>query len=168
MIIGLCSAAPRAGKDKTAEFLFKYGFVRVAFGDSIKAYCKTHYHWNGKKDKQGRQLLTDVAMKMRDNVDPHFWIKQTAPSLERLLKEKKDIVVTDVRMLAEQDYLRNNFDNFFLVEVKRDYVTEGKDALTQIEIIDMDIDYTLDNNGSIENLQNNVGIMLRNFNFLQQ
>ena len=51
MIIGLCSVAPRAGKDTVGEFFFQHGFVRAAFGDSIKEYCKIHYGWNGKKDK---------------------------------------------------------------------------------------------------------------------
>jgi dephospho-CoA kinase len=161
MIIGLCSQAPQAGKDTVAKFLFEHGFVRVAFGDSIKEYCISHYHWNGKKDEKGRQLLTNIAMKMRDEVDPYFWIKQTIPALNTYIKQRRPIVVTDVRMLIEHDYLRQNYNDFVLVQVMRDSVTKGKDARTQVEIQDMTIDYKLDNNGSIEDLHSNVVKMLK-------
>ena len=106
-------------------------------------------------------------MKMRDDVDPYFWIKQTASALDHLYKDKKNVVVTDVRMLIEQDYPRKNFNNFFLVEVRRDFVTEGKEARTQVDIAHMTIDYRLNNNGSIKNLRDNVEKMLKDLNFFK-
>ena len=163
MIIGLCSKAPQAGKDCAARFLFKHGFVRAAFGDSIKEYCKVHYGWDGRKNVRGRELLTTIAMKIRNEVDQLYWIKRTGPVIDRLIKEEKPVVITDVRMLAEEKYLRENFNNFYLVEIKRDNVTKGRDAPTQVEIVQMNIDYVLDNNGTMDELSNNVEKMLKYF-----
>lgn len=160
MII-IFSGKQYSGKDTAAKILMDAmpDFRRCAMGDIIKIeYGKIHnltYEEIEKNKAQYRQGLIDLGNWGRSQ-SPDFW-------LDKIIAQKGNIVVTDVRIKHEYEMFKNAGAISIRVEASRD-VREarggklvGEQDVTEVDLDDIqDWDFLLDNNKDYETLKRNV------------
>lgn len=141
-----------SGKDTCAEHLIqKYGFVRFAFADQLKALAK-EIGWNGEKDEAGRRLLQQLGNGARVHLGSEIWIR----AMENVISNsgrKHNLVVTDVRYPNEEEWVRQK--DGFLIRIERPSVNRNgleHQHVTEKNIDAIEADLTLVNDGTIEEL----------------
>jgi len=172
MIIGLVGNK-QCGKDTCADYLVtRRKFVKMAFADPLKesARCMMGFNdrqlygdqkevvdsfWNVTPRKFLQWLGTDIMrerfreISSSDNGD--FWIKR----FEKEIKGKNDnIIISDVRFINESKKIKEL--GGFLIKIKRNLehdLVHGE-HISEIELLSIDSDYTIDNSGSFEELYN--------------
>jgi dephospho-CoA kinase len=175
--IALCGKL-RAGKDEVANHLgIKYGFDRIAFGDSLKKNAHAVFPWVSEFSKP-RALYQNFGQLMRQ-IDEDIWIKH----VERAIKGHIDfrvgmgadqigIVVTDVRQQNEVDWCQANGFTLIRVtapdEVRIGRAIEAGDDFnvhdlaheTELAIDGFDVDYDVMNNGTVDDLKRKIDEIL--------
>ena len=113
-----------SGKTSIARLLMaEHGFVRLAFADELRAMLEPAY---GKLDKaasyslqrgelSGRELLQIYGAALR-SIDPQVLIRAVGRRAEELPGCR--LVIDDVRMPAEAEWLRSN--GWFLIQLDAD------------------------------------------------
>lgn len=138
----------RTGKDTLADFLeSRYNFTKVALADKIREIARDLFSM---KEKD-RQLLIDIGEQIRA-IDTLIWCKY-------VIKEHKDdelLVISDVRMTHEYDYLREK--NFVFIKLhtsdyirtqREDYHPEAESSRTEKQVEMLDGDITILNDGTL-------------------
>jgi dephospho-CoA kinase len=175
--IALCGKL-RSGKSLAANHLhIRHGFDEVAFGDALKRTVNEVFPWMVGPNKP-RSLLQNYGQLMR-SIDENVWIKH----VERAIKGKIDfrvsmgaeaigIVLTDVRQQNEVDWCRANGFTIIRVtapdEVRIGRAIEAGDNFsvhdlahsTELEIDNFTVDYTLENNGTVDELKAKIDTVL--------
>jgi hypothetical protein len=162
----------RSGKDSVADRLFlAHDFnVPLAFGNSLKYYAHKIFPWVPKEPKP-RELYQFFNV-MRD-YDPDVWVKHLAKDVELAedSRSTKGLVVKDARQPNEVEWLRNN--GFIIVKVIADETQrkqrmqeagesdEGLEHPTEKYVEEIDADYVLYNNGSLDELETKVDEMVQ-------
>jgi hypothetical protein len=176
MRVGICGYAG-SGKDVVADVLVtEYGFVRVNMSDALDRYLQVLNPWvhpagfvhlgdiryadlrgllnytEAKRIPEVRRLLQALGTDVGRAIDPEMWLKE----LEKEAARHDKVVTTGIRFLNEAAPLD------YLVHVERpgvgpanDHVSESIDPIIAISSI------TLRNDGTIEDLQNQVREKLR-------
>jgi hypothetical protein len=169
----------RSGKDSVAEVLTEeFGYRRLAFADELKeaalrtdpiiSWIPNFYTdgsgepirlneliaddgWERVKDEypEVRRFLQHLGHAMRQ-VDPEVWIWPVIEHIERCYEADRRIVITDCRYRNEADTLRRN--GFLLVRVVRPGAG-GDQHVSETELDDYPVDFTLKNTGSLEDLR---------------
>ncbi|MEY8748904.1 AAA family ATPase [Alkalicoccobacillus gibsonii] len=152
----------RSGKDTVASILSENNQVEsLAFGDGIKEVAWKYFPELMKQGKQ-RKLLQEIGQTFRRH-HQHVWINH----LDRRFKRSNmpNVFVTDLRQPNEHFYLKQNGFTIVKVHVDRDIQIERlKASGDHYELADLDhetekhidylpFDYTVFNNGSLEDLQ---------------
>jgi hypothetical protein len=148
-----------SGKDLLGSYLIAVGYKRFAFGDIIRKRVKrdfglTDYQVAGadketptKYTKKGivppegihwtpRQIMEAYGMFFRQ-FDEHYWIKQLGKEIEE--SEADKIVITDVRLLAEAEFLKGLGARLVRLERSEElrkgvYPNANSQAVTEIEL----------------------------------
>ena len=150
-----------SGKDTAAKILMELmpDFRRCAMGDIIKLeYGRingiTYDEIEANKPKY-RQGLIDLGNWGRAQ-SPDYW-------LEKIIAQKGNIVVTDVRIKHEYEIFKKAGAITIRVEAARDVREHrggaliGENDVTEIDLDDIqDWDYIIDNNKDYETLRKNV------------
>ena len=182
MIIGLCGLKG-SGKDTVAAHLVKsYGYERRAFADPLKKSVANLFNIPFKdidiykNDLNIEVILTGYGESMtftfreflqRYGTEAHrdvpemgtdFWVDLTLPV--RGYYENRDLVVTDVRFKSEAKRIRH-LDGV-IVEVNRPGLDSQDQHRSEQEFKELAIDYTIFNNGSIDDLGTGVELMMKN------
>lgn len=159
----------RSGKDEVGKFLVReYGFDRLAFGDGIREICGELFPLQMGYGTKPRKLLQDFGQYCV-GIDKNVWVHY----LFERMDPKENIVITDLRQPHEYERLleagftivrvntlpelrkeRMRKAGERIVEAQFNHVTEG-------HIREFEVDYELDNNGSIEDLHLQVVHMLQ-------
>ena len=160
MIVGISGKA-QAGKDTVgATLVNKHGFIRVASADALKRIAMRTFNWDGAKDAKGRKFLQDLATAVR-GYDPDFWINITLKEIQRQNdseRESKDFVITDLRYINEADYLKKA--GAILIRLEREGIPLfDHESETQLDNYE-GFDYLISNNGTIDDLERRVSIIL--------
>ena len=173
MLIGLTSDASRVGKDETAGYLVKnHGFTKISLADPIREALLLVYD-----DMPGRKMIRRQAETFGwDFVkDAHSWTVDNMIALGQFMRtlyadiwaqairaydpETSRICVADVRQPNEVALIRELGGEIWKIErdggVKRDM-----DGL----LLDNDIDYIIDNNGTLELLETSVNFLMEGWN----
>lgn len=169
----LLSGKLKAGKDTVAKYLVEeYGFERFAFADKLKELAKDHFNWNGEKDQVGRDLLIAIGNAVRD-LDQDAWVNYVKRKIAETYADKDfNIVISDTRYLNELNFGKDWFGK--IIRISRDvnytpnerFIIENSVSETQLDNIEFD--YYLDNNGSIEDLHESIDKMMLYFSRQQQ
>ena len=173
MLIGICGKAG-AGKDTVGDYLIQaHGFKKIALADPIKRLVKDVFvlddhtvydrvareqpleHW---PDWTVRKLLQFVGTELfRDRIDDAIWVKSL---WYRICNDKtNNYVVTDIRFPNELQFFRDNAKEgeFICVKVIRDGCNGNVGIVGHAsEAYDLQGDFEIINNGSIENLYNKI------------
>lgn len=175
MKVFLISGKAGHGKDTTAEFLKSsleadgYSVLVTHYGDLVKYVCKTFFNWNGEKDEYGRSLIQKVGTDTIRAQYPNYWVDFVI-DIMKLFPDKWDyVLVPDCRFVNEVDYVKDaGFDAVHLRVVRNEFVStltpEQQAHPSEVALDDVIPDYYIYNNGSIEDLQVNVGEWLASFN----
>ena len=186
MIIGLSGYA-RSGKDTVAEYLVEnYGFVRVAFADSIRDFLLTlnpfvpnayflkdvveHEGWDvAKSMPYVRKMLQDTGVYARDNWGAAFWINAAFKHMDKNCRdsngELKHIVITDVRFKNEADAISGWVaKNGTLIRVNRPDVKPVNNHISEVELDNYSFKHTIDNDSDLFDLNLKVEELMREFN----
>jgi len=185
MIIGL-SGYKQSGKDTVAAYLVKeHQFERKAFADPLKKSVAALFDIPfSDVDKLKNQTYATATVESKDGslhdmtfrtflqrygTEAHrdifgqdFWVDQTLPV--RGFYPGRAIVVTDVRFSNEAVRVREL--GGLVVRVFREIAAPIEKTLHRVEdrhtseVIDFDWDYSLSNNGSLENLYASIEDML--------
>lgn len=158
----------RSGKSAISRLLFKkYGFYYpLSFGNELKALAHTIFPWIPEEPKP--RELYQFMNTMRE-YDEDVWIKHLAEDYEFVLtKEPTGIVIDDVRQQNEYEWARDN--GFIIVRVessddlrKQRIIAEGDsyneesfNHKTETYVDQLRADYTIVNNGSLDELESKV------------
>lgn len=183
MIIGLGHTA-QVGKDTVGDILVvDYGFKKVAFADRLKALALAAnpiIHANGHlADIVGtegwesaklnwpevRPFLQRLGEGCRNVFGSGFWV---APALDEALEASRlhgGVVITDMRYLNEAAAIRDLRNGVFrvpsaTVKVTRPNVGAANDHVSERDLKCWPFDYTLSNDGTIEDLRVKVAEMI--------
>ena len=168
MII-IFSGKQYSGKDTAAKILMEYlpNFKRCAMGDIIKIeYGKLHnltYEEIENNKAEYRQGLIELGNWGRKQ-SPDFW-------LEKIISQKGDIVVTDVRIQHEYEVFKNAGAISIRVNADRDLREArggklvGENDVTEVDLDNIqDWDYVIDNNKDYETLRMEILKIAQDFN----
>jgi dephospho-CoA kinase len=181
MLIGI-TGYKRSGKDTVAQIMVQHSnFERYAFADTIKAGCKVLFDWNddhvygdlkeeidprwGVSPRQMLQIFgTEIFQYGIPKLFPEyakivgrsFWVKRTFAEIEKN-KDTNNIVIPDVRFHHEVDAIRARGGLIFKV-VRSGYKSDGHESEEHIK--EIDADYTILNNDTLEQLESVVYYLL--------
>lgn len=180
MIIGLAGYAG-SGKDLVGRLLKLAGFERRAFADALKGEVAAWLDGNNTKLPSGvewsraatsalcylpqhayikptppamRSLLQEWGTEYRRAQDNDYWVKKVLDSME----SGKSYVITDVRFDNEAAVVRARGGKVLFIE--REHVRPVNDHASETALSGDMIDFYVSNNGSIEELVNNLDAAL--------
>jgi dephospho-CoA kinase len=165
MIIGIVGKEG-SGKSTLAEYLVReYNYKELAFATEIKETCirnrlatREELYANNKTSGI-RWLMLGVGDLFRNEISPDYWINKLHSQFTELINQQMaeyhsssflKIVISDVRLLSEADYVRKSMGILIRIDRKLDNVSNYH--LTETEQDDIPVDYILYNNGTIEDL----------------
>lgn len=118
-----------SGKSTLAEMLVEHrGYARMGIADPIKALVRNVYgdiakdhpvtvrNYGGAHETTGRELLQDIGAAMRE-VDLDFWLRQVRHRYLEAARSCISIVLDDVRLDREAEYLRHIDPHLVVVRV---------------------------------------------------
>jgi len=149
VVIGL-TGKQRVGKDTVASYLvLRYGYERIGNADYLKKVAGL-VGWSGKKDQQGRKLLQELGMVVR-NYDQGFWIRVVTKFIEKVWKKDDSVcfVIPDVRFPNEAEAIKEL--GGIVVRVQRDTGIVDNHA-SETEMDEYPVSAVLDNNTGFDDL----------------
>jgi dephospho-CoA kinase len=161
----------RSGKSIVGNHLYiRHNFNEVAFGDALKRAAHETFPWVSEFSKP-RALYQNVGQLMRE-IDNEVWVKHAERAVKGAIDfrvntgaEKVGVVITDLRQPNEYEWARNNGftiirvtapDDARLLRAKLagdDFNEADLAHETESHIDGFDVDYTVENNGTVDDLR---------------
>lgn len=178
MIIGVCGAM-QAGKDSTVATLVQHGFTRVSFADPLKelalhvnpwirrpkstggfvrlAHLVDSVGWDVAKQSfpEVRKFLQDLGLGARTHIDDSVWVQAA------LRNRARNIAFSDCRFPNEWAAVKAG--NGVMIRVERPGY-EGDGHISERALDEFEADFTLVNDGSLDDLANGVRAVLAHIN----
>jgi len=164
MFIGFCGKKG-AGKDTAAEFFRDCKTCEIlSFAGPLKEASKhlfglSDFQVNVQKEtvdevlnKTPRKILQDLGTLLRNNYGEDVLIRALNARVEKL--NSKYFIITDVRFENECEYIKNN--GGFIIRIERPDLVNTDDHESENRTIDKYVDKKIINNGTIQNLHNEV------------
>lgn len=167
MLIGLTGYG-RSGKNSVADILTdEFGYTQRAFADPLKRLlrkadptvaawvtCDCPQAWeSARKDitigRILRRKMQDFGAAMREEMGEHVWID----TLARSMPQSKNIVISDVRTEAEENFVRERGGVIWWVD--REGVGPANDDATETFRPSF-MDKNISNDGTLEDLRETV------------
>lgn len=131
------------------------------YADLLKFILRYYFGWDGEKDAHGRSLIQYVGTDIVRRQDENFWVDFIAKMLKLFYGRWEFVIIPDCRFKNEISRLTDHGFNITHVRVKR---TPEPHTLTEsqakhpseTELDDVQPDYWFYNNGSVEDLKENV------------
>ena len=181
------------GKDTSAKLLLDdYNFTRYAFGDPVKDVVGTMFcmdeeqlygnkkeeidpRWNVSPRTLFQVIGTNFAQywlmlklpELEEKVKmKHFWVKRFEMWYEEESNKNKNVVITDVRFQHEVDAIKSK-NGIIIKLINSDSIksTDRHISETESESINKkNVDYTVDNNYTIDELYKKINVILKGLN----
>ena len=170
-IFVICGKA-RHGKDTTALAIKKaYSDKRVinlSYGSYIKEFAKNISDWDGSEETKPRELLQHLGTEViRNNIDKDFFIKRLCNDIKVYSYYFDIATISDARFPDEILTPKKLFNDVITIKVVRsNFETNLSDSeqkhSTETALDDFDdYDYVVENNGSIEDLEEKVNKIVK-------
>lgn len=177
-VVILVSGKAGSGKTTVADFLYEnlsnkdsLTVFRYGFADPIKFMCEAYAGWNKEKDERGRKLLQQQGQIYRE-YDENIWVKHFLTQLDRKsgMFPFNFAVIHDWRFPNEHAYLLTN--PLLEVVTIRVFGRGGLDGEIALDVSENSLpevtadgftwsyDFTVDNSGSIEQLNEKLEALL--------
>lgn len=158
------SGKAQNGKDTTAGFLKEaleadgYSVLITHYGDLLKYICQKFFGWNGEKDEKGRTLLQYVGTDVIRAEQPDFWVGFISNILDLFPDTWDYVLIPDCRFPNEVNTLKKCGFDVTHVRVVRDgfkspLTSEQQKHPSETALDDTEPDYTIHNNGSLDELR---------------
>ena len=172
----LISGKAQHGKDTFAELLERelhqkgYSIVVDRFAKYIKGYLRDYYKWDGvTKDEQIRQKLQTLGTeRIKENLNyKSFHAKRLTVDFQIVQDDFDYFLVPDTRFPDEIYTFKAMFPNEVVtLRIERDGFTGGltEEQLqhkSEIGLDDFKFDWLIKNNGTLEDLKNEVNIFIK-------
>ena len=170
-----------SGKDSVADVLVAdYGFKRYAWADTLRlaaAALNPIVSWDGRvpiryidaieevgynvakfEYPEVRTLLQRLGTEVgRNLIGDNVWVDATLHRIQRECDPWDDVVITDTRFLNEVEVVKNPEasplrGSAYCVRVNRPAVGPAGDHPSETDLDDYDFDYTINNDGALEDL----------------
>jgi dephospho-CoA kinase len=145
-----------AGKNAAAELLIEFGWKPMAFADPIKEIAQREFTWNQDKDAKGRRLLQELGSAGRA-YKINFWVDRAR---SRMLQVPR-AVWTDVRFQNEVDFIKNERKGL-VIRIVRNGLKAGTHESEAGQAALSGVDFTVENNGTILELHNQIAKIILN------
>ena len=156
-----------SGKTSLARMLQRrYGYIGMGIAEPIKEIAGMAYPGLDKREMltldtatghryiSGRQILQEVGGALRQ-VDPLFWLRIAAKSYKHYRKGGHLVVIDDLRLAREADYLAGEFPELLIVAV---YASDEQRAerlgkvlgswdVTETDYVNSRYDFAIDTTG---------------------
>lgn len=139
-----------AGKNAAAELLMEFGWEHMAFADPIKEIAQFQFAWNQDKDAKGRRLLQELGSAGR-NYKVNFWVDKARSRLMQVPR----VVWTDVRFQNEVDFIKEERKGL-IIRIERVGLKTGSHESELGQSSLKGVDYTVQNDGTIQELQTKI------------
>lgn len=171
----------RSGKDEVAKYLrTKYGYTRYAFADEMKRLYFDLFEDQSSKPREG---LVWFGQTMRER-DPEIWIRKCFELIEAH-REQLDFIqgtygnrapflpaISDLRLPNEYDRLKD--EGYVIIRVEAashvrmyrailagdDVTVADLSSITETALDGHEFDYTLENNGTLDELYAQIDEMM--------
>lgn len=121
-----------SGKTSLARLLARrFGYISMGIAEPIKEIAGLAYPGMDKREQlvletptghrqvTGRQVLQEIGGALRE-VDPYFWLRIASRSIKHHKHGGHLVVVDDLRLAREADYLAAEFPDMLIVAVHAD------------------------------------------------
>lgn len=185
MVVSICGYK-QSGKDTIGKYLVdNFGFVRYAFADPIREVCKIIFDWTDEYMREHKEKVDDFwgispryamqwigtegfqyylpkdAPQFAEEVGRTIWVKKFLRWHERT--QNRRVVITDMRFHHEMDMLEEHLGNDVIsIRVNRDSVEPNDPHASEQDIPDLNVDWEVGNNGTIEELYEQVNFLIGN------
>jgi hypothetical protein len=180
-LIGI-AGRKRHGKDTIGDYLVKnYGYTKIGFADALKIGCQHIFGLTNEQlygdDKEiedtfwktsprtilqyvGTDLFRNQLSTIMPEIEDNIWIKVVEKTI--LENPDKKYVITDVRFENELAFIKKY--GGLTIKVQRDALLFNVDAHASEAFIDnLHTNYTLGNNGSLDELYEKLNNIISNF-----
>lgn len=169
------SGKAQHGKDTTANFMkdiliekFEINESKILithYGDLLKYICRQFFNWDGEKDENGRRLLQYIGTDVVRAKNPDFWANFLADALKMFEDKWYYVLIPDVRFPNEIEKINDKGFNYSTIRVIRpnfdNHLTGSQNAhKSEIALDGVEMDYTLINNGTLDDLKIKISHML--------
>lgn len=155
------------GKDTTAGILADKlredgNLVLIMhYGDLVKYVCKTLFNWDGKKNERGRSLLQYVGTDVVRRIHKNYWVEFVLDMIRFFGDNWDYVLIPDTRFPNEIEYLADAGEDVIHLRVKRSgfvspLTPEQQMHPSETALDDYKPDWVIDNNGSIDDLQDKI------------
>ena len=167
----ICGKA-RHGKDTTALAIKKaYSekkVINLSYGSYIKEFARNISDWDGSEETKPRELLQHLGTEViRNNIDKDFFIKRLCNDIRVYSYYFDVITISDARFPDEILTPKKLFDDVITIKVVRDNfetsLSDDEQKHSTETALDNfnDYDYVIENNGSIEELDEKVKTIVK-------
>ncbi len=165
MKIFLIGGKANSGKDSTADGITKYyrekgkDVVNIQIAYYIKMYAKQIAKWDGDNETKPRQLLQDLGTELiRKQIDEYFFIKRILQDIDIYSRYFDVITISDGRLPEEFEEITKAYPETVTIHVTRpgyvSHLTKGQKAhLTETLVDDINYEYEIVNDGTLEDLE---------------
>lgn len=176
ILIGLCGYAG-TGKDTVRALLEDHDFTGLAFADPIRAMIRELLTSNGIDDRfmddrdfketvihelgvSYRHMAQSLGTEWGRNLQPDFWLRIAGAFMDdRIDDGDTHFVISDVRFENEAEWVRER--GGVIWRVKREAAAPVRTHQSEAEIEHIEHDWTIHNDGSLEDLREAVGTSLQ-------
>ena len=173
MKVILISGKAQNGKDTVAQMMsdtIKGDGNRVLithYADLLKYICKSYFGWDGVKDDNGRRMLQYVGTDVIRKQNPSLWVDFVAMMLKYFHENWDFVIIPDCRFPNEVTTLVDSGFSTVHVRVVRDnfkspLTEEQQKHPSETALDDTTPDFTIHNNGTIDELAQQVADLLHN------
>ena len=176
----------RAGKDISADYICsKMGCNKYALATPLKELVCNLFqismedldkfkneHWSIDAyelltpvydDTDYRRLNTtfrSILQRAGDSMKEFFGTHVFMSKLHEKIKDEGMIVISDVRRITEQEWLMSHRDTVFIKIERNTEKTQDSNHPTEVEVNELSWDYKVSNNGTIEELYEQLDLIL--------
>ncbi len=167
-LIFIISGKAHSGKDLTGEIIVNfleskhYKVTKMQYAKYIKMYVKDYFGWDGNEETKPRDLLQSLGTDIRNKFNkPLFFTNRMKEDIDILSNYFDAFVITDARIKDELINIKNNYEKVFTIRINsindNGLTNDQKNNYTEIALDNYtDYDYIIYNNGTIEELKNNI------------
>lgn len=165
------SGKAQSGKDTTANFLHEnltqrgYRSVIIHYADLLKYICRQYFGWDGQKDAEGRTLLQQIGTNEVRAKHPDFWVDFVVQLLDVFHPRWDFVIIPDTRFPNELNNIEDAGYKMYHLRIKRPGYDNGLSVEQQNHPSEVALDrvvpnYTIYNNGTLDNLSQEANIFL--------
>ena len=119
------SGKARSGKDIVSKLIKEYYSDRkviiISFGHYIKDYVKRISGWDGSDENKPRDLLQQIGIELiKNKVNDKLFINRILEDIEIFSYFYDIIVIDDVRLVGELEYLKAKVTDLITIDVNRE------------------------------------------------